>query len=102
MGAIISIRGERCKPIWSRNLFGAGLAGPPDYRLFHVAAGSPVNLETRLMPWSKISGRVVDRLVLLQREDQQRVSRRDGHVLLSPAHIADRIGVDSAAGFKAP
>jgi hypothetical protein len=35
-------------------------AGPSDYRLFHVAAGSPVKLEARLMPWSKISGRVVD------------------------------------------
>src|ERR1019366_1057868 len=35
-------------------------AGPSDYRLFHVAAGSPVKLEARMMPWSKISGRVVD------------------------------------------
>jgi Carboxypeptidase regulatory-like domain len=35
-------------------------AGPSDYRLFHVAAGSPVKLEVRLMPWSRISGRVVD------------------------------------------
>jgi hypothetical protein len=35
-------------------------AGASDYRLFHVAAGSPVKLEARLMPWSKISGRVVD------------------------------------------
>jgi hypothetical protein len=35
-------------------------AGPTDYKPFHVAAGSPVKLETRLMPWSKISGRVVD------------------------------------------
>ena len=35
-------------------------AGPSDYRLFHVAAGSPVKLEARLMPWSRISGRVVD------------------------------------------
>src|SRR5450759_1200081 len=35
-------------------------AGPSDYRLFRVAAGSPVKLEARLMPWSKISGRVVD------------------------------------------
>ena len=36
-------------------------AGPSDYRTFHVAAGTPVKLEMRLMPWSKISGRVVDR-----------------------------------------
>src|SRR5215467_2424357 len=36
-------------------------AGPSDYRLFHVAAASPVTLEARLMPWSRISGRVVDR-----------------------------------------
>ena len=35
-------------------------AGPSDYKAFHVAAGSPVKLEARLMPWSKISGRVVD------------------------------------------
>jgi hypothetical protein len=35
-------------------------AGPSDYRTFHVADGSPVKLEARLMPWSKISGRVVD------------------------------------------
>jgi hypothetical protein len=35
-------------------------AGPSDYRLFGVAAGSPVKLEARLMPWSRISGRVVD------------------------------------------
>jgi Carboxypeptidase regulatory-like domain len=35
-------------------------AGPTDYRPFPVAAGSPVKLEARLMPWSKISGRVVD------------------------------------------
>ena len=35
-------------------------AGPSDYRLFHVAAASPVKLEARLMPWSRISGRVVD------------------------------------------
>jgi Carboxypeptidase regulatory-like domain len=35
-------------------------AGPTDYRPFRVAAGSPVKLEARLMPWSKISGRVVD------------------------------------------
>jgi Carboxypeptidase regulatory-like domain len=35
-------------------------AGPSDYRPFHVAEGSPVKLEARLMPWSKISGRVVD------------------------------------------
>jgi 5-hydroxyisourate hydrolase-like protein (transthyretin family) len=36
-------------------------AGPTDYRAFHVAAGAPVKLEMRLMPWSRISGRVVDR-----------------------------------------
>jgi Carboxypeptidase regulatory-like domain len=35
-------------------------AGWADCHAFHAAAGSPVNLETRLMPWSKISGRVVD------------------------------------------
>jgi hypothetical protein len=35
-------------------------AGPSDYRIFHVAPGDPVKLEVRLMPWSKISGRVVD------------------------------------------
>ena len=35
-------------------------AGPTDYKPFPVAAGSPVKLEARLMPWSKISGRVVD------------------------------------------
>ena len=35
-------------------------AGPSDYRTFHVAPGDPVKLEIRLMPWSKISGRVVD------------------------------------------
>ena len=35
-------------------------AGPTDYRPFPVSAGSPVKLEARLMPWSKISGRVVD------------------------------------------
>ena len=35
-------------------------AGPSDYRVFHVAEGSPVKLEARLMPWSRISGRVVD------------------------------------------
>ena len=35
-------------------------AGPSDYRPFHVAEGSPVKLEVRLMPWSRISGRVVD------------------------------------------
>lgn len=34
--------------------------GPTDYRSFRVAAGSPVKLEARLMPWSRISGRVVD------------------------------------------
>ncbi|HXB75407.1 MAG TPA: carboxypeptidase-like regulatory domain-containing protein [Candidatus Acidoferrales bacterium] len=36
-------------------------ASPSDYRLFRVAAESPVKLEARLMPWSRISGRVVDR-----------------------------------------
>src|SRR5262249_49924086 len=36
-------------------------AGPSDYRLFHVAAASPVTLEARLMPWSRISGRGVAR-----------------------------------------
>ena len=35
-------------------------AGPSDYRVFHVAAESRVKLEARLMPWSRISGRVVD------------------------------------------
>ena len=35
-------------------------AGPSDYRVFHVDAESPVKLEARLMPWSRISGRVVD------------------------------------------
>jgi hypothetical protein len=35
-------------------------AGWQDYRVFHVGAGSTVKLETRMMPWSKISGRVVD------------------------------------------
>src|SRR5437899_553416 len=29
-------------------------AGPSDYRVFPVAAGSPVKLEARLMPWSRI------------------------------------------------
>jgi len=35
-------------------------AGVSDYRVFHVVEGSPLNLDTRVMPWSKISGRVVD------------------------------------------
>ena len=35
-------------------------AGTLDYHPFHLAAGGAVNLEGRLMPWSKISGRVVD------------------------------------------
>jgi hypothetical protein len=35
-------------------------AGWQDYRVFHVTAGSTVKLETRMMPWSTISGRVVD------------------------------------------
>jgi Carboxypeptidase regulatory-like domain len=36
-------------------------AGPSDYRIFPVTAGDPVKLEVRMMPWSRISGRVVDR-----------------------------------------
>lgn len=36
-------------------------AGPTDYKPFPVPAGSTVKQEARLMPWSKISGRVVDR-----------------------------------------
>lgn len=35
-------------------------AGPSDYRYFHVAGEKPIKLNARLMPWSKISGRVVD------------------------------------------
>ena len=35
-------------------------AGPSDYKPFKVAAGDPVKLEARLLPWSHISGRVVD------------------------------------------
>jgi hypothetical protein len=35
-------------------------AGPSDYRYFHVAGDTPTKLSARLMPWSKISGRVVD------------------------------------------
>jgi Carboxypeptidase regulatory-like domain len=35
-------------------------AGTLDYHPFHLAAGSSVNLVGRLMPWSRISGRVVD------------------------------------------
>jgi hypothetical protein len=36
-------------------------AGPSDYKVFPVTtAASPVKLEARLMPWSRISGRVVD------------------------------------------
>jgi hypothetical protein len=35
-------------------------AGPTDYRAFHVGPGEPVKLEVKMMPWSKISGRVVD------------------------------------------
>ena len=35
-------------------------AGPSDYRVFHVTADGAVKLEARLMPWSRISGRVVD------------------------------------------
>jgi hypothetical protein len=34
--------------------------GPSDYRYFHVGAGDPVKLSVRLMPWSRIAGRVVD------------------------------------------
>jgi hypothetical protein len=35
-------------------------AGPSDYRYFHVGGTAPVKLEIRLMPWSRIFGRVVD------------------------------------------
>jgi len=35
-------------------------AGPSDYKPFRAAEGSTVTLEARLIPWSKISGRVVD------------------------------------------
>jgi len=35
-------------------------AGAWDYHPFHLAAGSSVTLKGRLMPWSKLSGRVVD------------------------------------------
>jgi hypothetical protein len=35
-------------------------AGESDYRVFRATAASPVKLEARLMPWSAISGRVVD------------------------------------------
>jgi hypothetical protein len=35
-------------------------AGPSDYRYFHVGPGDPVKLSVRLMPWSRIAGRVVD------------------------------------------
>ena len=35
-------------------------AGPSDYRAFRVDSGSPVKLEARMIPWSRISGRVVD------------------------------------------
>jgi hypothetical protein len=35
-------------------------AGPTDYRSFPVPAGETVKLNARLMPWSRISGRVVD------------------------------------------
>jgi hypothetical protein len=35
-------------------------AGWQDVHSFHAAEGNPVKLETRMMPWSKISGRVVD------------------------------------------
>ena len=34
--------------------------GPTDYKPFPVPEGSTVKQEARLMPWSKISGRVVD------------------------------------------
>src|SRR6266404_5210922 len=30
-------------------------AGPSDYRVFRVDSGSPVKLEARLIPWSRIS-----------------------------------------------
>ena len=36
-------------------------AGSSDYKLFHVGGESPVKIEVRLLPWSTISGRVVDR-----------------------------------------
>ena len=35
-------------------------AGESDYKYFHVAEDSRVKLESRLMPWSRIAGRVVD------------------------------------------
>ena len=35
-------------------------AGPTDYRPFPVGGEEPVKLAIRMMPWSKISGRVVD------------------------------------------
>jgi Carboxypeptidase regulatory-like domain len=35
-------------------------AGPSDYRYFHVGPGDPVKLSVRLMPWSRIAGRVLD------------------------------------------
>jgi hypothetical protein len=35
-------------------------AGPSDYRYFHIGGAEPVKLTARLMPWSTISGRVVD------------------------------------------
>ncbi len=35
-------------------------AGPSDYKTFPVAEGATVKLEARLMPWSKIAGRVLD------------------------------------------
>lgn len=35
-------------------------AGPTTYKPFPVTSESPVHIEARLMPWSRISGRVVD------------------------------------------
>ena len=35
-------------------------AGSSDYRLYHISAGTPLRLDARLMPWSRISRRVVD------------------------------------------
>src|SRR5258707_1248812 len=35
-------------------------AGPSDYKQFHVTAETPLKLEMRMMPFSRISGHVVD------------------------------------------
>jgi hypothetical protein len=35
-------------------------AGPSDYHYFHVGPGDPAKLSVRLMPWSRITGRVID------------------------------------------